>query len=389
MQNNLVTVDVLKEIHLGYREKLITEREIKNDITPIFWRGIRQKIIKGECLQIGIKAQTTKGKSTLGQHIKLIINQIILELSQQQKIQKTTYKGEEQEYELIASNQLDFTRITRRKDLYQVCTLIDEYLDMARSGNNATIEANLLETYNKVCAQNYLHRIQCTPESDYDDQSLLILSIVDTDKKKGITKCKLYYRDPTEKINQLLGYVTFNVTETLTKNWYKKYRIKKQFAMDLITQQGIPDVRPLEISLTTLITYKNCENWAKIGILNPDVIGTKVDTIAQEIKAIYSIVSKMDIISKIKALMIPVIEIVNAQDQLNKPRRIPLNLVQQARLKTRIEILQKEHMELIKHHQRLIKLYKDYISIDEDNQINEINTLIQKYKLLEEVKPYE
>jgi hypothetical protein len=369
MKTQQVTVDSLKALYLELKDKLIPEQDIKEDITTLFWRGIRQKLEKGERIQIGCTGQTTKGKSTIGMKIKWTIHRIIKEMYEQKIIKKTTYQGQKDEYDLIAANQIEFLRIARRNDIYQVCAQIDEFSKMGESGANATTEQNLMEWYNNVCAQRYIHMVLCTPENDYDKYSILILKIIDVDKQKNITKCRLYYNDPSDQRPYLIGYVTINVEDIIQQPWYKTYRQKKDYAMNLLLQESVKDLRELEFALVSLITYQKCKRLAEVGVKDTDIIGTKADETIREVKAVYSFVSKADVISKVKALITPITEIRRAIKALTKPREKPLDAKTEEDLLEQIKIFKQEHKKLVDYHKQLIQLYLDYTAIG-DTQLN-------------------
>lgn len=372
-----VTVDALKKLYLELKEKLIRPEEITEDITPIFWKGIRDKLEKKEQLKIVIQGQTTKGKSTAGCYIKWCINKII----QDQKIPTTYTTEEETEYDLIASNQIEFMRIARREDLHQVCCLIDEFSDMARSGANATTEEHLLEWYNKVCAQKYLHLIFCTPGNDYNKYGIIILDILDVDKEKGITKLKCYYNNPTDIRTQFLGYITIDITNILKKEWYKLYRQRKQFAMDLLLKESIKDVRELEFALVSLITYQKCIRLAQLGVKDTDIINTRVSMTIRETKAVYSLIAQNELISRVKGLITPIIMTRQKTEELNKERNKPLTQKRTDEIHEEIKIYEQESIELINIQKDLIKLYIQYASIGNKNTKKEILDLCEKYNI--------
>jgi hypothetical protein len=75
-----VPVDALKALAFERTERLQLEGDIKDDITPIFYKGLRQKLQKGETIIVSITAQTRKGKSVLGCHLVNAINNMIIDL---------------------------------------------------------------------------------------------------------------------------------------------------------------------------------------------------------------------------------------------------------------------------------------------------------------------
>lgn len=380
-----VEVDKLKQLYLESRDRLIKPEEVTRDITPIFYTGIRQKLIKKERITITIIAQTTKGKSTLGLNIKESINEIIKDLAKEEKL-STTLQKTHNPYELISANQIEYMRIVRRQDLYQVCSHVDEFSPMAKSGLNSSTEENLLEYYNTVCAQKYIHTIYCTPGHEYDKYGLLIIEIIDTDMSLGITKAKLYYNNPTDIRAVPLGHITINVNNTLKSDWYKTYRKRKDFAMDLILQESIKDVRELEFALVTLIAYKDCKRLAEIGKVNTDIISLKLNSIIRETKAVYSLLSKNEIISNVRGLLTPLQEIKNVQNLLWKNRKTPLTETQKAQYEEQISIYKKELQKMLQEYLYLLDLYKKYSEIGNPTALKEIENLEKKYSLKEVFK---
>jgi hypothetical protein len=82
-----VPIDDLKDIYQSRAEIIANENDIGDqDITPLFWSGLRQKLIKGEQLKLVFKGQTTKGKSTACIYVQYVLNQMIQELVEEKKI---------------------------------------------------------------------------------------------------------------------------------------------------------------------------------------------------------------------------------------------------------------------------------------------------------------
>lgn len=371
-----VTVDVLKGLYLDLKDRLIKESDITEDITALFLKGLRQKISKGEQLKIVIRGQTTKGKSTTGLYLKWIINQMIQTIPNAKK--DSTYKPE-YEYDLIASNQIEFLRIARKTNKYkQVCCQIDEFSDMGKSGMNSTTEENLLSWYDKVCAQCYIHLIYCTPVRDYDKYGLIILDIVDVDKKDFITKLKVYYNNPTDNYAQFLGYITLNVKEILNKKWYSTYRKKKHFAMNLLLNKGIMDIRKLEFALVSLIAYKKSLKEAKLGLKENEMIKIRVRDASQETQAVYSMLSENDVIGTVKALITPVTEIVKIKSKLNNPK---ITHTQRDQLMEELRLYTELKEDLYKTQTELLQLYKEYTKIGNESKEKEITKLEKQYNL--------
>lgn len=376
-----VTIDVLKDQCNRIRKKLIKEGAIETeipDITPLFFKGIRQKIIKKECLSLVIRGQTTKGKSTAGLLLKYIINNIINEIFPTE----TTYKGDQNEFELIGSNQIEFTRISRRQDLFQVCALVDEFSDMARAGSGATTEEKLLDWNMKVCAQKYIHKIWCTPRNDYDNYGILILDVIDTNKPQKITKLKVYYNEPHEQ-NQMIpiGVITLDVGEIIEKDWYKQYRKKKEFAMDLLLQNTIRDIRELEQALIKLITYQKCKELAGIGHNDTNYTRTKIKETGREFGAVYSIVGLDEITQETHSMLSLLIRRNSLEQSLTRNRQKPLTSQQKEEITKQIKAYENEIAREIKETTRLIQLYIEYMRIGDKYFENKVKDFCNKYNI--------
>lgn len=259
---------------------------------------------------------------------------------------------------------------------------------MAGSGYNATTEQNLLEWYDKVCAQKYLHTIYCTPRNDYDKFGIIVMEVLDVEKEKGITKLKVYYNNPTDTRMVFLGYMTINVTDILKQEWYELYRQRKQFAMDLLLKQSIKDPRELEFALVTLISYQKSKRLAELGVKDIDIITTKVDESVRETKAVYSILSGMAIASKVKALLTPIVNTEQLKNELRKNRKEPLTEKQREEIKEKIQIYKEEFIKLYNHHMDLINLHLDYVKIGNKSQEKTIKDICEKYELNKEVENY-
>lgn len=255
---------------------------------------------------------------------------------------------------------------------------------MGKSGANATTEEHLLEWYNKVCAQKYLHLIYCTPRSDYDRYGLIVLEILDVDKEHYTTKIKVHYNNPNDGQQYFLGYLTINVKDIINKEWYKTYRERKMFAMDLLLKESIKDVRELEFALITLMGYKQCRQLAELGVKDRDIVRTKLDTLIREAKAVYSLVSKEEVVARVTAILTPVLMIKHARNELHKNRVKPLTPQQTDELKQQIQIFQKELLLMYQEQEKLIQMYLKYTEIGNKGQNEEIKRICKKYKLMEE-----
>lgn len=378
VNQDTVPVDALKKHAKAIFERNISQEDVRqmfsNDyVLSIFTKGIREKLIKRECLSILIKAQTTKGKSTLAFFLMRFINKMITDLGQ-----KTSFEDEDQLFQLISSNQIEFTRIARRPDLYNVCTTIDEYSHMGETGAQATIERQQFRWRENVCAQKFIHKIMCTPSSEYDEVALLILHIIDKDETNKTVLCKLFYNDPTETIPIYLGNLMFDIHSVLGTYWLNLYRIKKFFAIELAEQDMIRDVRELEEALVVLLTIIKCTELAESGHGDRNLTKCRVRDSAREIGAVYSIIGEELVYKYAQSVIELMVEKSQLIRRLKKnANKMTLEELQQIR-KT-IDIYTDNIRAELQKYLRLTKLYIKYMSIG-DNQIGlNIQTICDKY----------
>jgi hypothetical protein len=386
-KNNKVDMDVLKFHWYQINERLINSGEVvkeTGDITQIFFKGLYQKLIKKEPIKIIVKGTTGKGKSTVGLFIKNKINLMIKDLEEKGLSingKKSSYKDENKdEFELIASNQIEFSRIARREELFQVCAQIDEFSDMSTTGLNSSIEKNFLAWYNKVCAQKYIHRIYCTPNNDYDDQADLILEVIDVNKPNKLTKLKVIY------YNLEIGIITVNVKDILEKEWYDKYLQKKFFAMNLMLKSTIRDIRELEFALVKMIVYKLLKPLAESAYMDKSLVKNKIKVASKEVGAVHSIIGESELSSQTEAILQLVVSKGKNVRELYKNRKVQLNENQKEFFENNVEMYQKEIENEEKEAINLIQLYIEYMSIGSNEIPKKVIEICKKYDINVEVQ---
>ena len=377
-----VPVDALKYQWLQLKDKLMSEAEIEQkvgEITPIFFRGLREKLIKGEKINIVIgNTQTRKGKSTLGLFLKYTLHQMIKDLKQ-----NTSYTDENKdEFELIASNQIEALRIFRRRDIHNVSVLVDEFSSMGKTGLGATTEESYLNWYENVSAIKRIHTIYCTPNNEYDKYGLILLEIYDINKQTKITKARVYYNDQSLQRKQLLGYISVKVEDILNKPWNKQYLTKKSMAIDMLLSNAIRDVRELEFAIVKLITFQKHRRLAELGNNDRNLIKEKITETTREIGGVYTILQTEEALSSVLGLTNLIIERNKKTKELTRTnRRVPYTEEEKEAIREEIKTYDEEIVKNISESKRLIKLYIDYMSIGNDIFANRISGILEKYNI--------
>ncbi|MBD3248484.1 hypothetical protein GF336_00375 [Candidatus Woesearchaeota archaeon] len=377
-ENEKVPADALKLQYQYVKDRAMNEMDIRQsfsreDMLRIFFKGIREKLMKRECLSILIKAQTTKGKSTLGFFLMYLINKMIRDLGF-----KTTF-DEKNMFGLISANQIEFLRVARRPDLYNVCASIDEFSHLAQTGAQSSIEEKMFQFRANVCAQKFIHTIMCTPSSEYDNSALIILEVLEKDEDKKETLCKLFYNDPVSHRPFYLGNLVFNVEEVLKKYWYNLYRLKKFYAIELVEKDLIRDVRELEEGLVVLLTYIKCRNLAMIGHSDRNLTKCRVRDSAREVGSVYSIVGEELVYKWAQSLIDLVVTRWNSYRDLIKERKKPLSSMQENMKKKEIKIYDEQIEKEEEKYRNLARLYAKYMSIGNNEIGKSIMGICKKY----------
>ena len=97
---------------------------------------------------------------------------------QQIKKQQPNFKY----YEHIFSEQTEFIRYINKNE-QNTCIVVDEFNRLAETGLNATTETILFDQYSDQFAQDFIHRIACSPHIIADRNATIILDVIGTDKK--------------------------------------------------------------------------------------------------------------------------------------------------------------------------------------------------------------
>jgi len=390
LQDKKVTMDCLKILALDRSEVVYKEADITEDITPLFYRGLRQKLMKGETIISSIEAQTRKGKSVLALHIMNFINQEILMgnfknsiLCSRKEIWEEAIKEKGiNPIELLAPSKVDYNRVCNRKVLTGIATLCDEDSAMDNVGLNSSVEDKMTAYQLQVCAVSNVHTCFCSAGGNYYSKySTLIIKIIDNDKKNKITKAKVYYNDvSSNEAPIMLGIITIDVSDILEKDWYRLYERQKLFAIDLQKSGISGGIRGCEFALTTLLLYKSLERMADIGGSKfDDLLSVKFDEVIRLTKGCHSILAKNEIMSRAKGLL-NLKKLIKEKERSIK--RVPKKKLTDNEKRALVDSLNEEIIftkeelkKALEGQKSLIKIYLEYKSIGENSLKLEIEEL--------------
>lgn len=263
----------LKIMYLTAQEQGIQENDWEElDITQPFLETLKNILEHKELIEISIKADTVGGKSTVG---LWLLNYLVKEMKKQKKI------PENQEiYPLIQSDEQEFVRYAKKNA--NIPVLVDEHNATGTTGANATAEWAEFTFIQEVCAQQFVHRIYCSPTAHYDRYANFRIEIVGNNKREYLTIAKLVYTDRKDKPGLPLGLLKFNVKDILNTEWHEKYRKKKFARMQLLTEHGKRDVRELEQSKYALELYQRAQELASVGKITPAYLDSLMGEIQSE-----------------------------------------------------------------------------------------------------------
>lgn len=331
------------------------ETIMRSDITDEFWEELKQRIEADNLITIAVSGETTSGKSTIALHIMEYINNLLIKKKINTKIDN---------YSCICSDEIEFNRYIM-SDNSNVCVTVDEHSALAEVGENGSTEQALFEFYNDVCAQKFVHRIMCTPKSNwkYESNSTLVIKIIDRDKSEKTTFCKIYYNDPTSTSgeNMPLGVIYFQVGDTIKRDWFNKYREKKFKRIDLTQKHGVKDVRQLEASEMVFEVYNDLKDFARYSPKGNvgGLVDSKIAVILQKKKLYYSLVGKALLQTPVLSLLHLEREIQQAKDKLTKP----MPETQFEGVNKYITECEKTLNELINYHKKNIEVLEEYKKI--------------------------
>jgi len=87
------------------------------------------------------------------------------------------------------------------------------------------------------------------------------------------------------------------------KDFYVKYQVKKYRRMELLKKEGVRDIRELEFADIILDCLNELEDFSKVKIVRRELIAVIVDEVIRRHKRIYSMIAKMEIATKVSAIL--------------------------------------------------------------------------------------
>lgn len=333
----------------------------KTNITPEFWDEIMKMTTQKpqELINIQIIGELASAKSTTAAEIARRINE--------------KYLGKPMQINYITRDQIEFARYILENDAQNICLVIDEWSEMAKTGYGATTEEAFLTEYQDIHAQKYVNRISCSRGTIIDKGSTILLKVIGKDTQKQITQLEVIYKilTPNGEINQTIGYIRINVKKTLQAPWYQTYRKRKFQKMELLTKHGIANQREMEAAEIILETHKDLAKMAQLGAISKDIVDGYIESIKRTKKRFLSIIGKEDLVNKTYGLLKMEKEIsklktlTKAIIAKHKGAKIPpekLATIKEIQEKT--QDMQKRKQIIINNYKELTEINKQYKRLD-------------------------
>lgn len=342
-----VRLGELRYLATLYSEAVVPESDIrKEDVTDYLRLEIERRISRRHLVNIQILGQVTDGKSTL--MLKLV--SYIL-----------SCMGKRLSLDNIAGDQVEGLRKIADPSFSETCVGIDEWNQLATTGLNSTTESAQYQYYSDVQAQRYVHKVACSPSTVVDPNADIILQVVSLDKELKRTHFLVSYRlvKPEQQLFQLVGLASVSVADILSDPVYLKYREKKFAKMDLVTREGVRDVRELEQSRTILAVYERLEPMSEFSPVTRDICSVYCDVVRHESSELHSILTTDDIVRKVHGLL-------HARCDISALRRRSLSCadpVERDRFSSQLSVLEATHAQALAHYRRMIGVYEKYKAI--------------------------
>lgn len=357
-ENLNIEVNAIKALYINIKSSTLVKLEeaLQQDVTDIFWKGLIGALQHREIINIAMRGKTGSSKSTTGCKILHVLTQ---ELIQEQKIpQMTEEQIQDYLFTRICSDQTEFIRFAL-KTKGNTIALIDEFSTMGETGFNATTEASLYTEHSNLFAQDYIHKISCSPNHIQDKNADIILDFLGIDEEKKISQFKISYRDPTEYILYTLGIINIYVGDIIEMPFYKRYRIKKFKRLDLLKKYGISNIKELEFSIITRAAYNELKELAYIQKINNDLILSMIVQKRREQKLQYSIITLNYVMMQTKGML----DLVTSIQQLKNKARTAKTPETKEIIQQTIEKFQKVLKNRLDEEDQKIQIYQEYTQI--------------------------
>lgn len=341
----------LRYLATMYAESATPESEIRReDIMPVLREDIDRRLSNRHLVNIQITGQVTEGKSTLMiQFLLYVLGRL----------------GKPLRLFNIAGDQIEGLRKIANPDVFDTCIGIDEFNKLSTTGLNATTDSAQYDYYSDVQAQKYIHKINCSPATITDNNTDIVLQVVSVDKANERTWFTVAYRlvrPNMEVFFQPVGLASVCVHDALHHPVYADYRKKKFAKMDLVSKEGVRDVRELEHARVTMEVYRLLESLAGVSDISKDTCSVYVKVIRSKYRELFSILTVDDISRDAHALLGMCGDVYALKQRASS---VKSRLSDEQRI-----VLKEESLKLsatldmaLAHYQRLIGVYERYSNI--------------------------
>jgi energy-coupling factor transporter ATP-binding protein EcfA2 len=297
-----IKVNPLYKLYRDVKDRMMSTDNIYNqNITDPFHEYIEFQIKTNKLINIAVIGEVAHGKSTLACGLCNLITS---------KINEIIFKNIEQDKRImgvsnICADTLEFSRKVHDSSHTQICFIIDEDNPMARVGANATTESARLQSFSRIQAQRFIHRVFCAPSTIADNESRVILQVMNYDIQDTFIRFMVWYRsaEPYGEDMKIIGFADISVANILNTKWYNKYKKKKFKKFTLINDAGIDDARAFEEAQIIMDLYKENKAIAKHQMLKISDLNLAVKQAVRENKSRASLILKDEFIKDIKSIL--------------------------------------------------------------------------------------
>lgn len=336
---------------------------LQYDVTELVYETIKFRTDHQQLMNMTIRGQVTGGKSTVGIHLMYNHNRYLVQSGRQPVALPIQ--------EFILSDNSEYLRFAD-KDYTNVALLIDEYNTMTETGLSATTEMKLYDYNSDVFAQKMRHRYTCTPTLIVDKNSDLILETIGQNKEEETTICKVIYRDTIYGNLCLLGTARIKISDVIHTEWYKAYRKKKFYRMDLLEKRGITSIKEFEWAQISRDVFAKLSTYARHKKIPAERISGFIEVAREAKNRYYSILTLPTLITRVKAMLDFVTDQYKLKEDLNemginvdKPEEIDKGtLTEKQNDLVDMYIMSKELLgELINREEKICQTYEEYKKI--------------------------